>query len=64
MNAVRLLEIGIPAKRIKVCWYCPAAYAFPQQKPEMVQHQKERHGYISDKPRIWHGGLRSQVMGR
>lgn len=58
MNANRLLAIGIPPRRIKVCWWCPASFAFPQQKPEMLKHQRERHGYIAEKPRIFRGGLR------
>lgn len=61
-SADALLKIGIPPLRVKVCWWCSASYAHPQQIPEMLAHQKERHGYIAEKPRVWRGALRSGLF--
>jgi len=49
MKEAFLLEIGIPARKIKRCWWCPAAF---RDAPTLLEHQKEYHGYYADRPRI------------
>ena len=49
MKEAFLLEIGIPAAKIKRCWWCPAAF---RDTIDLLDHQKGSHGYYGAKPRI------------
>lgn len=57
-SAGTLMGLGIPPRRIRICRWCPAAFAVPQQRVAALEHQRVRHGYVGpEKPKFRRGGL-------